>query len=361
MLDVRPLFPGASERVYLNTASVALGSRRSADALETAVAEWKSGTFDWIAAEGVGEELRGHIASLLRVHRDDIAFVAGTSGGAATVAAQLPDAAAGANVVVPSRDFASNFLPWMLLRDRGYDVRLVEDVHGELSADAFAKLVDKRTAVIATSLVQSATGYRVDLETLKALAAESGAWLVLDASQAMGSIDIDIDGVDALYSCSHKWLLGTRGIGHLYVRPGLRDSFEPVTPGWKATDRPLESYYGPDMELSKTASKLDASWPWFNPIADIEGLQILQEVGIEKIEAHNMGLIDELEDRGVQIPFSRSSRSPIVSIELNDVARSNRAIRTEGIVASERAGRLRISVHLYNTSDDLERLVDALR
>ena len=133
--------------------------------------------------------------------------------------------------------------------------------------------------------MQSATGYRVDLETLKALAAESGAWLVLDASQAMGSIDIDIEGVDALYSCSHKWLLGMRGIGHLYVRPGLRDSFEPVTPGWKATDRPLESYYGPDMELSKTASKLDASWPWFNPIADIKGLQILQEVGIEKIEA----------------------------------------------------------------------------
>jgi len=359
-IDVADLFPGAADGVYLNTASMALGSRQGVDAINRAVDQWSRGRFDWSKAEVVAEEVRSLVASLLRVDANDIAQVSGVSAGAATVAAQLPSTtASGANVVVPARDYASNFLPWMLLEDRGYELRAVEDVSGELSTDAFAKVIDSHTALVATSLVQSFSGFRVDLDGLKQLTRDSGAWLVLDVSQALGAIDIDVNGVDALFGCGHKWTLGMRGIAHLYVRPSLRDSFSPIVPGWNATADPMP-FYGPSLSLSESASKLDASRPWFNPLVDVEGLRIITDVGIRDIEVHNMALVDELESRGVSIPFPRANRSSIVSFDVPDSDATIKGFERDNIIASARAGKVRISMHLYNTVEDVDRLVAAI-
>ncbi len=208
--------------------------------------------------------------------------------------------------------------------------------------------------------MQSATGYRIDLDALKELTARPDCWLVIDASQALGAIDIDVDGIDALFSCSHKWILGMRGLGHLYVEPSLRELFDPITPGWKATEAPMSSFYGPVMNLSATASKFDASTPWFNPLVDVEGLRIIDSVGIKEIESHNMALVDELESRGVTIPFARANRSSIVSFDVADSDATIKAFERDDVIASARAGRVRVSMHLYNTVEDVDRLVAAI-
>ena len=289
-----------------------------------------------------------------------MALTAGASGGAATIAAQLPDAVDGENVVVPERDFTSNFVPWALLADRGYEVRRVKDAGGVLSLDAFAGLVDNRTTVIATSLVQSVSGFRVAVDGLKQLAADHDAWLVFDASQAFGADPVDVDGISALFSCSHKWSLGTRGVGYLYVDPSIGAGFRPVLPGWKALRDPLTSFYGPDFELLSTTARLDVSWPWFNPIADLEGLRILESIGIDAIAAHNRMLVDALEAGGAMIPFRAEGRSAIVSLDVRDPERALAQMDRRAMVASLRGGRLRISFHLYNTLDDVEAVLQVL-
>lgn len=360
MIDINSLFPGVSDGVYLNTASMALGNRRAVEASAVAMDQWQRGEFDFGAAEKVAEELRVAVASLIGASVDDMAIVTGASGSAATVAAQLPPATRGENVVVPARDFLSNFMAWAMLRDRGYELRLVEDFDGLLSPDSFAKEVDGNTAIVATSLVQSASGFRVDVEALKAMAHDSGAWLVLDASQAMGAIDIDVEGIAALFACSHKWLLGVRGMGHLYLNPELHDRFAPLTPGWKSTRDPVTSFYGPQFDLAPRASKLDASFGWFDAIANIEGLRIIESVGIEGIEAHNMSLVAALEDCGIGVAFDQANRSPIVSIDLDDPEKAIARLGVGGIVGSLRAGKIRVSLHLYNSSEDVEALAEAL-
>lgn len=360
MLDVAHLFPLAGESVYLNTASLALGNDAAANALAAAVDRWQRGAFDWVEAERVGEEARQRLARLIGAGAADVALVSGAAGGAATVAAQLPEGGPGANVVVPARDFASNFVAWALLAERGYQLRLVEDVAGALPLDAFAELADRDTAVIATSAVQSASGFRVDLDGLRELAAGCGAWLVVDASQAAGAEDINMAGLAALFSCSHKWLLGIRGIGYLAVDPELHDRFRPIAPGWKALDRPLEHFYGPEAKLSATASRLDVSTPWFDPIANVEGLRIIEEVGVASIQQHNRMLLDVLVEGGVEIPYARSRQSAIVSVPVQDRDRTLAALAADGVIVSVRAGRLRVSVHLYNTVAHMERLLAAL-
>jgi cysteine desulfurase/selenocysteine lyase len=355
------LFPGVSAGVYLNTATMALGNVSAAEAVAAAYESWVAGTFSWVEAEQVAEDLRSRIAGLVGAASADIAFVTGASGGTGTVAAQLRDGGGTANVVVPACDFSSNLLAWTQLADRGYEVRLVQDIGGVLAPESFAEAVDQSTAVVATSLVQSSSGFRVDLSALKTIAADADAWLVVDASQALGSLEIDVEGVAALTSCSHKWLLGVRGMGYLYVQPELRSSFTPIVPGWKATVTPAEGFYGPELDLSPNASKLDVSTPWFDPMANIEGLRIIEHHGIQSIERHNLSLVDGLEESGISIPFDRANRSPIVSIKADDPETTIKRLNESNITASVSSGRVRASMHLYNTAEDLALLSKALR
>ena len=174
------------------------------------------------------------------------------STAAGIVAANLPPGKPGENVVVAENEFTSNYFPWLLLRERGYEVRAVAPGGDGLSAEAFAEHADGGTRLIAVSAVHSPNGYRADLAALRRVAARSGAWFFVDACQAAGAVPLDVvrDGVDFLAAASHKFLLGSRGMGYLYVRRGLLERMRPILPGWKAgaerrprasTDRPWTS------------------------------------------------------------------------------------------------------------------------
>lgn len=366
MLDVSHLFPGAAAGPYFGTASVCLGSRPALEALTAQAAAWADGTFDWTDAERAGEACRSLFAGLLGTEPSQVALTNSASAGANIVAAQMAPGD-GANIVVPAFEFTSNFFPWQRLADRGYEVRHVAPDDGILALDDFADAVDERTAMIAASVVQSSTGQRLDLGALGTLAADVGARLVVDASQAAGAIDLrgELAAVDALFCCDHKFLLGFRGLGFLWVRSDWLETFEPPFVGWKAAAEPLTVFYGPEMDLSETASRLDLSLAWHVAHADREGLQILTDAGIEHVDAHNAALMSELRamlvEAGIADPTPPGPASPIVSVPLPvDEDRIVAELAADRISATFRGGRLRVAVHLYNTSDDLSRLIAAL-
>ena len=257
--DIRGLFPGLQDTIYLNTASMNVGCAPAREAYELAVERWSAGRFDWMDAERAGEEARTIFAEIVGATAGEIAIVPAVSTAAGIVAANLPPAKRGENVVVAGNEFASNYYPWLLLRNRGYEVRAVAPGGDGMTAKEFGQAADGGTRLIAVSAVHSANGYRADLAALSQVAARSGAWFFVDACQAAGAVPLDVvrDGVDFLAAASHKFLLGSRGMGYLYVRSGLLDRIQPVGPGWKAARNPAESFYGPAMDLSPTASKLD--------------------------------------------------------------------------------------------------------
>jgi selenocysteine lyase/cysteine desulfurase len=254
----------------------------------------------------------------------------------------------------------------MILANRGYEVRRVDPKTGELTVDRFAEHVDGGTVVVASSLVQSSTGYRIDAVALAAVAHEVGARLVLDGSQGLGAVAFDVGkGVDAVFGCDQKFLLGTRGLGYLWVRDDWLESFRPLFPGWKAADDPLTSFYGPKMKLSDSASRLDHAVSWFNALANRESLGILAEVGMQEIAAHTAGLASvlrsRLEDIGLRPLPTGPLPSPILTIPVPHAEATRARLAESSIRAAVRAGRLRVSLHLYNTAEDIETLVAALR
>lgn len=365
--DIRGLFPGLKDTIYLNTATMAVGCAPAREAYERAVDRWSAGRFDWMEAERAGEDARGIFAQIIGAHAEEVAIVPAVSSAAGIVAANMPPAKRGESIVVAESEFSSNYFPWLLLRERGYEVRAVPSTGDGISADSYGEFSDGGTRLIAVSAVHSPTGYRTDLAALSQVAARSGAWFFVDACQAAGAVPLDVvrDGVDFLAAASHKFLLGSRGMGYLFVRRQLLDRIRPILPGWKAARKPLESFYGPAMDLSPTASKLDTSLVWFSALADQGALGVFQRFGIQAILDRNAQLSLRLHDalvahRSAFQPFPPGHRSTIVSVPVDDTEAAMRRLRTANVVASVRAGRVRLSVHFYNLEEEIDRVAELL-
>src|SRR5262245_4257974 len=156
--EIRALFPGLQNTIYLNTASMCVGSAPARDAYARAVDRWSAGRFDWPDAERAGEESRATFAQMIGAQPDEIEMVPAVSAGAGLVAANLPQAQRGENIVVAGGEFASNYFPWVLLRERGYAIRTVEARDEGIGAEAYEQAADDGTRLIAVSAVDSPSG-----------------------------------------------------------------------------------------------------------------------------------------------------------------------------------------------------------
>ncbi len=364
--DAARCFPNLGGTIYMNTASVAPGCQPAVDALKAAADQWAQGRFDWPDAERAGEEVRAAFGGLVNAAPGTVALVPAASAVAGLVAEHLARRfPAGGNIVVGEAEFSSNLYPWRGLAARGFEVRLLPHPGGALPEVDVAAAVDGETRLVAVSAVQSATGYRADLAHLREAA--GAALLYVDAAQAAGAVPIDMQalGIDALASPSHKFLIGTRGMGYAAFAPALRDAIDPLWPGWKAAAEPAASFYGPEMILSSTASRLDMSLAWINALAERQSMGVLRDLGFERVHAHDQALAQllraALRDGGVPfLDYGEAHGSTIVACMPRDERAGDR-LAEAGVVVAARAGRIRLSVHLHNTARQVEAVVALLR
>jgi selenocysteine lyase/cysteine desulfurase len=370
VLLARDEFPFLEDRVYLNTAAVALGSRRLASAYKSFIEEWTADGLDYVRAERAADASRAAFARIIGASPDDIALIPSVSAAAGLVAAQFTGAAPGENLVIGAQEYSSNHFPWRQLAARGYDIRQVPFQGGGIDPEDLAARVDGGTRLIALSAVQTATGHHSDLTAISAIARGVGAWVFVDGSQSAGALDMSVDlpGIDFLATSDHKFLLNAaRGMGYLYVRSALRERILPLGAGWKAGAVPFESFFGPRMELSDTASRFDSSISWLAAIGDEVCLSFMEEVGPAAIYAWNrelgMMLRQALADDGIpMLELPTSNRSHIVAVPLSgrDPALVLARLRASGAICSARDGNLRLAPHFYNNWADVERLTRAL-
>src|SRR3954451_18299078 len=111
--DIRELFPGLKDTIYLNTATMCAGCAPARAAYERAVDRWSAGRFDWMEAERAGEDARAMFAQIVGATAGEIAIVPAVSTAAGIVAANLPEAKHGENIVVAENEFTSNYFPWL--------------------------------------------------------------------------------------------------------------------------------------------------------------------------------------------------------------------------------------------------------
>ena len=328
---------------------------------------------DWSGlrpGEAAGESARTALAALIGADRSDIALIASVSAAAGLVAAQFGPASRGDNVVIGEREYSSNHYPWRLLASKGYEVRQVPFRNGGLEADDVALCVDQGTVLVAFSGVQTATGHRSDIGAISAIARTVGAIVFVDGSQLVGAVPVshELDAVDVLAVSDHKFLLNAgRGLGYCYLSRRIQDRFVPINAGWKAGRVPLESFFGPRMDLSPTASRFDNSISWLAAIGNEAALSVFDLFGAEAVYGRNHELagilrasLSEVGWPPVDLP--EANRSSIVSVPLGDTepACLLAKLNERNIVCSARDGNLRLAIHFYNHEDDIARLTSAL-
>jgi selenocysteine lyase/cysteine desulfurase len=340
--EARRLF--SPERVYLNTASYGLPPQPAWDAIAAAQDEWRHGRTGfggWDRSVGAS---RAAWARLAGVAVEDVAVGPQASPFAGVVAASLP---AGARVLAPEEDFTSLLFPFLVQRRRGVEVVL-------RPLEALAEAVDASTDLVAFSAVQSADGRVAELGALAAAAAHHGARTYVDATQAIGWLPLDASRFDFVACAGYKWLLAPRGTAFLYASAEARERLLPHLAGWYAADPPMENLYGGPLRLGAGAKALDVSPAWMSWVGQAPALELLEDVGIEAVHAHDTALAARLR-AGLGL---EPAASAIVSLDLPVQAADRLAAAR--VRCAGRGGLTRFSFHLANTEADVDRALDVL-
>jgi cysteine desulfurase / selenocysteine lyase len=366
-------FPALRELTYLNTASIGLiplPVQRQAEAFDRALALRGSAAFDEEAEVAVFEGTRASAAKLIGARPDEVAITASATLALGQIAWLLRPGR-GENIVSIDLEFPSSTYPWFrIAEDTGAEVRLVQrrDEPAGLSIEDIGALVDGRTRVLCVSHVQYATGHRFDPAALAALAHENDALLVLDASQSVGAVPLDVraDDVDFLVATSYKWLCSSIGAAICYIRPELITDFRPPFVGWKSAVEPY-ALDAVEMRLPSSARKLEFSTSGYGAgIALGAAIDYLLEVGIERALAHDLALAarlrEGLEGLGAEILTPRDDDRRIGIVTARFPGKDGEAVAARlnerGIVVAPRFGSTRFSVHVFNDEGDVDRALE---
>jgi selenocysteine lyase/cysteine desulfurase len=333
-------FPAA--RGYLDTASVGIPPRRGLAALRQAVDEWGSGRARPPDQDVHVDRARAAYARLVGVQVEDVAIGANVSSFAGTVAASLPH---GAAVLLAEGDFTSMVFPFLVAERRGR-IRV-----RHVPLDRLVDAIEPGTHLVAVSAAQSANGAVVDLDALASGAAASGARTFVDLTQAAGWLPVDASRFDWTACGAYKWLLSPRGAAFFTSRRDRLDEVEPLLAGWYAGADPWASIYGAPLRLAEDARRFDLSPAWLCWAGAAPAIELLADLGPERIHEHVSALANSLREAVGQKP----SRSAIVAL---DVAPER--LRRAGVLGAGRAGATRVGFHLYNDADDLESCLRAV-
>lgn len=333
-------FPGADG--FLNSPTYGLPPTFVSEALHDHLAAWQAGTMDVPAFDEWVRRGRAGYAALTGTPTETVAMGGSVSALLALVAAAVPD---GSRVATLAGEFTSTTFPFAAQDRRG--VTVTELAPAELLATA------GQYDVVTASVVQSASGTVLDVDALRSAVAGTGTWTVLDATQAAGWKRLDLGWADVTVAAVYKWLLAPRGTAWMSVSDRVAATLTPHAANWYAGEDPWSSIYGLPLRLAADARRFDTSPAWFGALGSGLTLPWLASLDAAAVEAHCVGLADRAR-AALGLPPSDSA---IVTIPTAD---ASERLRGNGIRAAVRAGAVRVGFHLYNTEDDLDRLVDAL-
>ena len=367
---LRREFPVLERKTYLNSGSYGALANEVKAAFEAYLEDRSRVGADWDLWVGKHEAVRSRVAHLLGASREEIAVTASVSAGLNSLASALDFSGPRNKVVISEFEFPTAAQIWHAQARRGARiVHVPRGADGYICADAFADAVDEQTLLVAITHVCFRDGARLDIPGIVDIARARGARVLVDCYQSVGSMSVDVKalGVDFAVGGMLKYLLGTAGIGFLYVRDALVSSLVPADSGWFAQ----EDIGAMDITANRpapSARRFEAGTPAVpNCYAAEAGLDLLLRTGIEAVERRIRSLtahcLDRLEDIGWRsvTPPQVERRGATVAVPSRDAVRLVGELKQRGIVTSSRDANVRAAFHFYNDESDIEALCEALR
>lgn len=381
--ELRALFPGATQRTYLNVAAKGLIPTPVRDVVRDYLDQGVSGTTDKDLLRQQVDETRATFAAMIGADSDEVAITKNVSEGLNLFVASLRWEAGDNVVVCPEVEHPNNIYLWYNLERRyGVEVRAVPPVEGRVPVEGMIAAMDERTRVVTFPTISFAPGFRTDVAPIVAAARSVGALTLADGAQSIGAevTDVHALGFDALAVATQKCLMSLYGFGFLYVRREVADELVPIH----------VARYGVDLDAHETAysegplrylpgaRRFDlGNYNYLGMLATRAALGVITHVGVDAIEPHVRGLAARLAEglleRGLPVVGGEPGAhlAHIVSSgrlgggrhytaddpEVNEL---HRHLVEANIVFSLRSGVLRFSFGAYNDESDVEAVLAGL-
>jgi selenocysteine lyase/cysteine desulfurase len=332
---------------------------------------------DWIDAM---EETRELYSKFIGADsKDEIAFTHSTSEGMNIIAHILSDKGI---VISNELEFPSTNLPW--INKNSKNIKFLEsDYEGKIPILDIAKMIDKfhgkrgkQVKTILTSHVQFSNGFRQDLEELGKLTQRKDLHLVVNATQSLGAMSLDVKNfnIDFMASNGHKWMLSSFGIGTIYIkRKYLRDKdyFKPTFFSLSGQKKKDNFDNNTILDSSYSATRFELGTPHFQNIVALKAaIKYTSKIGIKQIEKRILGLTNYLIDKLVNIDIEilspvaeKKYRSGIIVFKPKKENPSQIVMKLQKmnqIIVSARGKGIRVSPHFYNNEEDIDNLISAL-
>ncbi len=374
---VREQFPLTKERIYLNTA----GLGASPYAVVAAVQE-KINELERISETGHGDELwrslKERAGKILGCKAEEIAYTRNATEGCAIVCNGLPFER-GDEVITTTHEHVGNTLSWLGRQKRdGLVMKAFEPSidSAQENVDRIARLLTKRTRALSIPHITTSTGQILPVKQIGELAATHKLWYFVDGAQAAGMLPINVHeiGCHAYATSGHKWLLGPKGTGLLYVREDALDLIAAKHLGGYSNIGEFDMASGA-LQLHPSAQRYEygtVSTPLFVGLG--AAMDFLLGIGMHNVWRHNFALATTLReglsklDVGINSPQSPAEYSAMITFTLAHVDRNKLQgflaekfkLRTRSIYEGG-LNAVRVSLHVYNSFAEIERVLEGVK
>jgi len=325
----------------------------------------------------IPNRLRANLATLIGAKPSEIALTTGASTGVMAVAHGL-NWKPGDEVLTSKAEFPLQYTIWKPMEEReGISVKIMPPSGKFVTADDLIAALTPRTRVVSISHVRFDDGSLLDVPRVAEACHKQGALLLLDASQSCGAVPMDVTelGADFIVSAGYKWLLGAFGTGFFWVKHDLIPKLRTAPFYWMAVEgsgnfAKLDfSNPKPDESAKRWDTAEWASHFNFNLAALDASVEFVLRAGAETVLAHNHKLIDSLFERlpvdrcVAASPLEHARRGPygcFVARTPEKTAELYAKLRDQNVFVSLRESKIRVSPYLFNTIQDVDRLISVI-
>jgi len=329
--------------------------------------------------EASRDRVKGYINAPMR---EEVIFTRGTTEAINLVASSMGQLLEdGDEIILTEMEHHANIVPWQLLQQRKeIRIKVVPILpDGSLDLEVYKSLFTERTRIVAFCHVSNVLGTVNPVREMADFAHSKGAVVVVDGAQASPHLSIDVQalGVDFYAFSSHK-MYGPTGVGVLYGKREWLDRMPPYQGGGEMIKH--VSFEGTAFE--EPPLKFEAGTPDFVDIAAFSAcLDYIESIGVKEIEAHEIGLLDYATRQMMEIPGMRifgttPGKVPVISFLMGNAHHYDTGMLLDKLGVAVRTGHhcaqplmhalgiegtVRASFALYNTRDEVDTFIAALR
>jgi selenocysteine lyase/cysteine desulfurase len=317
----------------------------------------------------VYKETKNILSQMINCNADRIAFLDNTSNGLNVLANSI-DWKKGDRILLNDVEFPANVYPFLNLKRFGVEIDFVKSENGIVTAEQIIEAIKPETKLVSVSFVQFLSGYKIDLDKIGDYCRANNIIFCVDAIQGIGALQIDVkkSKIDFLSCGTQKWLLGVQGLAFIYIDEELQKKMIPVNIGWLSVKNAwnLLDY---NLELKKSADVFQSgTLNAFGIYVFNTSLHLFKDYGFEKVEeevlSNSKYFLSKLNQVSINCLLSNCSDSELSGIVTIKVANAEKVfnhLSEKRMICSLREGLIRFSSHFYNTSQEIDRVVDELQ